>query len=221
MKTFNYLIIACILFVSAYSNSYAQKTESVEKDWSVGIGGKYVLHDSDEDYSIQDATGAYFNIEKIWNDNFGFSCSLDYLRSKKTEYINKENVPNYYDIFGLNKGKFNSQIYVYALSLGATWYIVSNDIANDFCPYVSTSVLIESSDIKYTSADNTQKTIVTDNILNFAILPAVGINVPTIANFSLHLEVRYNISICYIMHQEDIKQDYNYITVNMGLKYSF
>ncbi len=212
MRILNYLITMCIVFACAFSNSYGQKTEELNKDWSVEMGGTFVIYDSEIQYHTQAGYGGYLKLEKILDDNFVLYGSYHYLQSLENDsYFMIENYP--YSVRG------SAVKYSNSVNLGANWYILSSDIANDFSPYLGLGFMLNLNKINLDVYPDWGTE--TNYHMYVALVPTLGFNIPISGSIGLGIAGQYIYSIGDKRYVRNNRDKWRTCIFNLGVKYSF
>ncbi len=211
MKLYNLIFTSFIIFFLSLTISSAQKTESVEKDWSIEVGGTKAYYDLSTNWPSE-GFGVYVKFEQIYDEHFSFFLSASYLTSISDEYVFK-------DHYGLEVASYDLNFSFTTITAGENWYILSSDIENDFSPYIGANVLISLSNHIASDTFFYPRTVSSVNSIMCSFAPSAGVNIPIYDKFGFNADAKYVFALFDIEWDEPERFLVNYYTFNLGIVY--
>ncbi len=206
-----YYLLCVLLLITTTSNTYAQKSIQ-ENVWAFGVSGLYVNFQEDH-WAFDEGKGISLSLEKILGKEMSFHADYTFMISNTYEYLKPLCLVH-------NSGLWKYNEYFHSLTLGTNWYIISSDIKNRFSPYIGANIIasyVHNRDMQI-SSEFIDRVLVS---MNFAAAPSVGLNIPLSGSVVARSEFKYVFSIFDIVIEDDLKRDYDYYTLSLGVMFTF
>ncbi len=214
MKLFNFLMATCLVLVLTFSNLQAQKIETKRNHFSIEAGLSYSGFDTNISNELELGFGSYFRLSNIINNSFGFYVSTGYTQS---EFVDQD----FYTVDGHIIGEYEVDLAFFTMSIGANWYFLTADVANEFSPYLGAKILMNFFALTQSFSNDYYNNPQISFGLDFRFAPTAGFNIPISKNLGLDIEGYLPIVATEVDIDDDFRVDLDYFTLSIGMKYIF